>query len=302
MSFAADEAKRDAYFAAAERQYEREMAKVFRDALDEIRAEMAKIYDKYAVDGILTKAQMTRYNRLATLEKNIIAIMKPVVAKARGIVNRLKPNEYGEAFWRTAWAFDNETGVALSWGTLDKNAIAASLSNVFGEVALRNWGIEALGRVRTAISEGLALGQSYPEMMRDLKRYINTENFKIMRILRTELHDAQEAGTAAGYEAALDQGIEGRMVWIASLDGSTRPTHAAMDGVARDEDGMFRGAIGKTPYPGWEGLPAEERISCRCTMRFEVEGFPPLVRRSREDGVIPYQTYSDWRTDRRLFD
>lgn len=297
----ADEAKRDAYFAAAERKYEREMAQVFRDALDDIRAEMAKVYDKYAANGVLTKAQMTRYNRLATLEKNIIAIMKPVVAKAKGMVNRLKPVEYGEAFWRTAWAFDNETGVGLSWGTLDKNAIAANLSNVFHKVALKNWSTEALGRVRTAISNGLAIGQSYPAMMRDMKAYINAENFKIMRILRTELHDAQEAGTAAGYKAALDMGIDGKVIWLASLDGRTRPDHAAMDGKARDDDGKFRGAIGEAQYPGWEGLPASERINCRCTMRFEVEGFPPLVRRSREDGIIPYQTYTDWRADRRLF-
>lgn len=262
MSFVADEAKRDAYFARVELEYEKEVAKLFRDALDDIRSEMAKIYDKYAVDGVLTKAQMTRYNRLATLEKNIIAIMKPVVKNAKALVNRLKPIEYGEAFWRTAWAFDNETGVALSWGTLDKNAIAASLSNVFHEVALRNWGAEALGRIRTAINNGLAVGQSYTAMMRDMKQYINAENYRIMRILRTELHDAQEAGTSAGYDAALNMGIDGKVVWLSALDGRTRPDHAAMDGKERADDGMFHGAIGQAPYPGWEGLPAEERINC----------------------------------------
>ena len=74
-----------------------------------------------------------------------------------------------------------------------------------------------------------------------------------------------------------------------------------MDNVARDDDGMFRGAIGEAPYPGWEGLPAEERINCRCDIRFEIEGFEPDIRRSRDNGVLPYQRYEDWVEDKTVF-
>ena len=74
-------------------------------------------------------------------------------------------------------------------------------------------------RIYEAIARGLSIGQSYPEMMKDLRAFVNKEDFEIMRILRTELHNAQEAGTAAGYERAQEQGIKGRPVWIAALDG-----------------------------------------------------------------------------------
>jgi hypothetical protein len=74
-----------------------------------------------------------------------------------------------------------------------------------------------------------------------------------------------------------------------------------MDGVVRDEDGMFRGAIGETPYPGWEGLEASQRIHCRCDIRFEIEGFEPTIRRDREGGILPYQTYDTWKEDRQTF-
>jgi SPP1 gp7 family putative phage head morphogenesis protein len=288
---------RDRYFLAVEKEYEKEMAAIWRGSLDEIRVEMSKIYEKYSQGGLLTRAEMTRYNRLQALEKKIQAIIRPALAESKSLIKRLKPEEYGEAFFRTAWAFDDATGIALDWGTLDKNAVAAALENVFHEVAVKNWGQEALNRIRTTISNGLAVGQSYPDMMKDVKTYIDAENFKIMRILRTELHDAQEAGTAASYDEAKDMGVEGKVIWLSTLDGRTRDTHAEMDGVERDEDGMFRGAIGEAPYPGWEGLPPEERINCRCDMRFELDGYTP----SKKDEPFSGEKYPDWKEDHKTW-
>ena len=78
MSLESNERARETYFLKVEKQYEKEMAKIFRDALDEIRVEMSKIYEKYAVNGVLTNAQMTQYNRLLTLQNNIKDIIKQV--------------------------------------------------------------------------------------------------------------------------------------------------------------------------------------------------------------------------------
>lgn len=295
------EEARDRYFTRAERRYEAEIAALYRESLDEIRKEMSKIYEKYAVNGILTKAQMTKYNRLATLEKNVLDSLSPAVRASIRIIDRMKPTEYGEAFFRTAWAVDSATRVALTWGPLDKAAIAANLDNPFYLTSTERLTSTLKGAVRNTINNGLALGQSYTEMMKDIKDLVNLKNFETMRILRTELHDAQEAGIADSYDAALEQGINGKVVWIATLDGKTRDSHQEMDGVARDEDGMFRGSIGETPYPGWEGLPASDRINCRCDIRFEIEGFAPEIRRARDDGLVPQQTYDQWKSHRQTF-
>ena len=301
MSLEADEKKRELYFARIEKQYEKEVASIFKTALNEIRVEMSKIYERYAVDGVLTRAQMTQYNRLATLEQNIRDIMHPAARQATRLIDKLKPEEYGEAFFRTGWAMDNASGVALKWGPLNKEAVVTALENPFFDAAKKAYWFNVDNRISVALNNGLALGQSYPQMMADLKDMVNRDNYEIMRVLRTELHNSQEAGTADGYDEALAQGIQGRVVWISTLDGRTRESHQAMDGVYRDDDGMFRGAIGEAPYPGWEGLPPEERISCRCDIRFEIEGFEPDIRRSRDDGIIPYQPYDDWVNDKTVF-
>jgi hypothetical protein len=37
--------------------------------------------------------------------------------------------------------------------------------------------------------------------------------------------------------------------------------------------------------------------NCRCGIRMDIEGYSPELRRSREQGIIPYQTYSDWESE-----
>jgi SPP1 gp7 family putative phage head morphogenesis protein len=301
LSLAADEKANAAYFERIEKKYEKDIAKIYRDALAEIRKEMSQVYEKYSTKGVLTKAEMTRYNRLVALEKRINDIMNPANKAAIKVIDRLKPEEYGEAYFRAAWAIDNATGVALDWGALDKKALIENLDNPFYTSATETILRTQEPQFRNAINRGLTLGQSYPDMMKDMRKAVNGKNFEVMRILRTELHAAQEAGTSAGYAEARDQGVEGVDVWVATLDNRTRDSHAAMDGVERDADGYFHGEI-TAEYPGDPGLDAAERINCRCSIRFQIDGMSPALRRSKEDGVIPYQTYRDWSENKTMFE
>jgi hypothetical protein len=109
---------------------------------------------------------------------------------------------------------------------------------------------------------------------------------------------AQVAAANAAFDAnaaVAYKNVEGNIIWDATLDRETRPSHGMMDGKKRNADGFFDGP-GKfrTPYPGWEGLPAEERDSCRCSLRFELKGYKPQLRRTKEDGVIPFVTWARW--------
>jgi uncharacterized protein with gpF-like domain len=106
---------------------------------------------------------------------------------------------------------------------------------------------------------------------------------------------ALNAGQAESYARAEKAGIEGAYIWDATLDGRTRPEHGAKDGEKRAEDGLFDPLDGVRPaYPGDGNLSAAMRINCRCRLRYEVEGYAPLLRRTREDGLVPYQTYPQW--------
>ena len=81
-------------------------------------------------------------------------------------------------------------------------------------------------------------------------------------------------------------------MWDATLDGRTRITHRRMDGVKRNAEGYFEPIHAR--YPLDENLPAEESIRCRCRLRFEIDGYSPQLRRTREQGIIPYMNYDEW--------
>ena len=302
MSLKRDLEITQAAFLAAENQYARQIARAYRDALTSIRAELSRIYEKYAVKGVLTKAEMTRYNRLTGLEEALTKEISAATNKSIGVINRLKPDQYGEGYFRAAWMVDNATGVALKWGALNKAAITANLMNPSYENAIKSIRGDAIGKMRIAIEQGLTLGKSYATMLTDLKNVINLEAYKALRIMRTELHTAQEAGNVLAYMGAIDQGVDGKIVWTATLDDVTRHTHQTMDGQPVADDGFFNGpGSERARFPGDPDLSAGERINCRCSTRMEITGLSPVLRRSREDGVIPYQTYGQWRNDRKLF-
>jgi len=281
---------------ARERYYEREVQKQLKTALDTTRGKMAVIYERYAVDGVLSKADMTRYNRYATMERDILAVVNQSTLETLRTIDRLRPEQYGESFFRHAWAIDNTVGVRLAWGKLNLDAVIANLANEFYYISKERYGMEARLHIRTTLVQGIAQGKSYQSMSHDLAHQMNILNWKAMRIIRTEGQTAMSAGQDAAYIKAQEQGIDGSVVWDATLDGRTRPTHGAMDGQVRGDDGYFDGPGGsRAPFPGFPDLPAGERINCRCRLRFEIEGYEPAIRRTREDGIVPYQKYDDWK-------
>ena len=92
---------------------EREVIRNYAAALDDINAQMAKLYAKYAAGDVLTLAEMTKYNRLQALDKFIRETMRPMYLSNERLMGRLGKVEYEEAFYRTAWAIDQDAGVAL---------------------------------------------------------------------------------------------------------------------------------------------------------------------------------------------
>lgn len=275
--------------------YEKKAQALLRDALDEIRVTMSKIYEKYASGGLLTRAEMTRYNRLVALERELLSSLDPALKKTLAIMKSLPPEVYNESFFRYAWAIDNAEGIRVNWGLLNKEAIIAELANPFDKIAWEEYSRTARRKLRLALNNGLSVGKSYINMARDLKGSFQDTLYRALRIIRTEGQYALNAGNSAAYDRAREEGIEGVRVWSATLDGATRDTHQAMDGRQEDKDGQFTLPGGEvTPYPAWEGLSAGERIQCRCRVRFDVQGISPKYRRSRDGGVIPYQTYPEW--------
>lgn len=285
-----------AYQALMQRQatYEREVQLVLRETLDDMRLQMSKLYERYSVNGVLTHAEMSKYNRLATAEKQLLQAVDPATRKVLRTINRLGPEQYDAAFFHYAWAVDNATGLRLAWGVLNRDVILENLANEFAKISKTRYAGNVQLTVRSALNKGLAQGKGYTAMVKDLRIAINSTYAEALRILRTEGQTAVNAGADDAYTWAKRKGVEMAERWDATLDDRTRPEHGAADGQVRGEDGLFTVGGEKARYPADSNLSAANRIQCRCRLRAEIEGYSPQLRRTRDGGVIPYQTFEQW--------
>lgn len=285
--------------AAIQNAYDRKIVGNYRVALEEIRGMLAKLYEKYAdSDGVLTYAEMTKYNRLKALHANIMDILGPVYSKNDALVKKLATVEYEAGFFRHAWSIDNQAGVSLSWGLPAPKMIDAAVNaaefRALRDIAIKRLRGEGVLGIDRVITQGLIQGQSYPKMARKLKEYVDGNLTQFLRIARTEGHRASVIGSQAAYDDAERLGIEFEEVWDATLDDRTRPEHGALDGVPKNEEhGGWHLAGMWVTGPGQSGDPAQD-INCRCVTRAQLTGYSPKVRRIRDEGIQPYITYSDW--------
>jgi len=101
---------------------------------------------------------------------------------------------------------------------------------------------------------------------------------RAMRIARTEVTGALNAGHHTARADLVSQGLIRQMQWMTLMDNYTRGTHGRLNMKKTSAKGMFNVGGTKAPYPGHVGLPARERIHCRCTAVSVVD----------PDAVVPF--------------
>jgi SPP1 gp7 family putative phage head morphogenesis protein len=286
---------------------ERQILINYKIALDDIRKTLGKVYEKYASGGVLTHAEMTKYNRLKNLHDQLTGIMGPTLSKNGKLVEKLSEVQYEESYYMHAWAIDQTGGVALRWGLLDEAAVKAAVEaggwRDLQKIVIKDLSQDALIKIDRAVTQGIIRGLPYEKMAKEIKHAIEINAARAQTIAQTEAHRAMVQGQKDNYIKAGDMGIELKQVWTATLDDRTRPSHAQMDGEVADENGMFHAPWGLTSGPGQEG-PPEEVINCRCRITGEIEGYEANTRWSRnaegKGELIPMTNFTDWAKDRGL--
>ncbi len=294
---------------------ESSIIKLYGTALYEIRKILKELYDKYAEDGKLTNAQMTKYNRLKAVQDQVESILKKKLKEVDSLTKVLTKEQYQEAFYRHAYAIDQAGGMALNWGLIPEEAVEEAMKSPFSKLASS----KALSESRTATVEkikqeiGLSIirGDSYEVLGNRIDSILGVTvsgnkathtgkgaSYRSLMVARTEgqrvLVDGHEKATAQARELGCD--IE--TIWDATLDSRTRPAHASLDGKPKDdpEKGWFVPEIGWVSAPLHSGVASFD-INCRCRTRDQVKGYPPQERYVRGDGIKPYQTYAQWKKD-----
>jgi SPP1 gp7 family putative phage head morphogenesis protein len=283
-------------------QAEKELIKAYRESLKEIRAQLALAYEKYAADGTLTMAEMMKYGRLVKLEEAIAKQVSSLTDKNTRTTKKAIKEVFKESYYRVAWALETGAEVSLGFTLLKPEAVEAAILNPLDRIT---WpervkdNAHILNRqIREEITRGIIQGYSYEKTARAVKERMDIGASKAIRIVQTETHRAQSQGTQAAFERAAAKGLVFKRVWVATLDGRTRDRHRTLDGQKVDVDQPFEYGGMTAMYPGGFGIASMD-INCRCTVRAEIEGMEPKLRRARDEKtgknvVIPNTTYQEW--------
>jgi len=127
-----------------------------------------------------------------------------------------------------------------------------------------------LTRVTNSIHQGALEGLSMPHIAeriddRLLEQIIPGQS-RATVIARTETIRASNYGSQA---AARGTGLTLNKVWLATLDGRQRETHAAANGQTKALDTPYDVGGWSLAFPGDPNGPGEETIQCRCTEYYE---------------------------------
>ena len=305
-----------------------ELAKIYR------KYDLPKMLPDGTVDKTATLAFMQekvkisdqgRISRLSALQLEIKKLIDPALLKRDKYIELMAKVGYQESYYVNAWAITQEMarrGYVLEFPILEMNNINSVIYNnpfsafnlsdsTLSRVNSMMWDRRLItNRILSEIEKGMARGSSYVDMAKRLDVILGFRDpstgkllekmtskrgatYNSLRIIDTEMGRVYAQGRQDEYEEAIDQGVDCRLQWIATLDDHTRNQSAEMDGQIANENGEFTYPDGTVAQQYNSGI-AEFDINDRCTTIEIINGVEPELRRSREDGIIPAQTFSEW--------
>jgi hypothetical protein len=188
--------------------------------------------------------------------------------------------------------------LSAQWTAILEDAIGAELTAMLGEVfaailgedttiSSRPWVEEYVASVlnrlvgvadqtfelvRDVVNDGIAEGASIPTMrsrIADMLAVTGESSWagRAETIARTEVIGAYNGGHLQAWRfLAAETGSTREKVWLATIDRRTRKSHYRADGQRVALDARFRVGRADLDHPGDSRGPAEEVVSCRCTM------------------------------------
>lgn len=221
---------------------------------------------------------------------------------ATDIINDALPEVYAENHNYGTYEAEVGSGIDTTYTMYDKNTVARLLRE--NQDLLPNYHKPDLDiskdklwnrqHIQSAVLQGILTGEPMGDIAKRFQSVVGMDERAAMRNARTAVTGAENAGRIDSYLRAETMGIKMKQVWMATLDGRTRDSHAAIDGEKIDVGRKFSNGC---RYPGDpEGAPAEI-YNCRCTLVAEVEGsnaYDPSLRPSEylEDRGL---TYEQWK-------
>lgn len=273
---------------------EKEIRKVYQELLKELRYYLADAYTQYAENDQLSYGILQKHSYYARfleeVEQKINDISPEVKRLIRSTVDQTYEYTYNgmlDCVKKAVAASEVATGLKACTPDIIRRAVENPVSKLTLNDRLEKHRKEIVYNIKQDISVGLMNGDRYSTMANRIKKSVDGDYKKAIRIARTEAHRVREAGNhdaAVSVDDVLKTGESGmRMMktWKTMKDERVRPTkakgknrkydHRKMDGVTILVDEKFTLPSGaRTMAPGQSGVAGED-INCRCYLSYGLQ-------------------------------
>lgn len=228
--------------------------------------------------------------------------------QANDMIEGEKRAVFGENATFQAYSLEHDAGMDLSFSIYDSATVTRLIkerpellpSRVVNGVKDKAWNKT---KIANAVTQGIILGESIPEIAQRIAKQTSSSNMKAMtRYARTAMTGAQNAGRMEMLHEAQAMGIKVKKRWLATLDSRTRDAHRNLDGQVQDVDKPFESDLGPIDYPGDFNADPANLYNCRCALIYEYPEYMPQNAERRaynddrtESEIIPDMTYKEWK-------
>ena len=288
---------------------ERHLSAIYSTAQKDIQKKADEYFDKFKKDdakkrdlvkqGKLTDEEYKTWRQNKIMYGKRFTAMKEDVAKqllnvnqtATAYINGELPEIYTLNYNALADTVDGVGG--YSFTLLDRDTVKNLATTDKSLLPFREldpakdipWNMKA---INSEVLQGIVQGESIPDMSKrifgEIMKTSKTEGLTdkelgallkrnrdaSIRSARTIVTGAENKGRQDSYARAEADGIILQKEWLATNDGRTRHSHAALDGAIVDQDKKFDNGL---MYPGDPSGRPEEVYNCRCTLVAKVNGF-----------------------------
>lgn len=235
----------------------------YQDALDEINSKIELLMARQDADMQHVIYQVEYQKALKT---QVQAILETLQTNEFETVSEYLAKSYEDGFVGTMYDLQGQ-GIPLIF-PIDQEQVVEAIQQ---ETKLSENLYTAMGhdikdlqkKISGEISRGLASGQMYSEITRNIASWARIPKNNAVRIARTEAHRIQTKASMNACNKAKSKGADVVKQWDASLDKRTRDSHAQVDGEIRELNEKFSNGL---MYPGDPSGAAAEVINCRCAL------------------------------------
>lgn len=170
--------------------------------------------------------------------------------------------------WLADNGIDLPPGISTELPDWMKDEIASTLQTTFRQPYWKKISRTTRADVLATLTDGVNNGES----IRKISQRISAAHGDEYTLARARMVARTEAGNALNGARDMclkrlkqELGDAGKTIgksWLSILSDTTRDSHANLDGVLADADGMWSLGGVRVPWPGHYSLPAKERINC----------------------------------------